>query len=57
MITFLWVGAALIFLVGAYIVAISASKRKRTGQAGQAVVNDQLENSGKPTVGRASGIN
>lgn len=57
MITFLWIGAALIFLIGAWVVATSATRRKRTGQAGEAVETDQMDNSGKPKIGRATGLN
>ncbi len=58
MITFLWIGAALILLVFVYFVAISSTRRKRTDQAGDAVVQKQVtENNGKPTTGRASGLN
>ena len=57
MITFIFLGAGAIILLAAIFIAYSANQRKRASQSGQAGVNVQQSNGGKPSVGRGTGIN
>ena len=56
MITFLWISAGAILLIGAFFVAYGANQRKRAGQASSSEVKAEQEGSGAPKVGRASGV-
>ena len=57
MITFILLGAGAIVILAAIFIAYGANQRKRAAQSGQASVNAQQTGSGKPSVGRSTGVN
>lgn len=57
MITFILIFAFLILAGAGWMIANGATKRKRSGQAGETHVQAEQTGSGAPTVGRATGTN
>ncbi len=57
MITFILLAVGAIIVVAAIAISYTANQRKRAGQSGQAAVNSQHSEDGRPSVGRPTGIN
>lgn len=56
MITFILLAFGAILVIGALIVAFTASQRKREGQSSQSVAEAQTERMNQPEVGRPTGV-
>ena len=57
MITFILLAVFAIIGIAGIIISYTANQRKRAGQSGKAEVNAQQEGSGRPSVGRPTGMN